>query len=340
MGRRTLVWLAPGQLAFVREVIAAAELELVGAGCPVRAQAGPVASDLATTCIDDLRSALLSLDADLAFLAAPGAFGTSPEDAKAALAFGARKGLVATMEPIPASALDLTSGGWATTRALDSIRLCPLARLSAPFRAAHESLDAFGRVRTLTVEAWCSPREGSLGARLFSAIELILHVMGEPESVDAAFVPPDLDRAVRPTPGDTLRDLHGDITASLRFGDGRAANLVASDHAGRWNRTATLLGPGGRLRVFDDGFEWIGADGKKKDESRPAGSRRGVEGAHAVAALKESLDRVLDRSMPGEPPGDHAAVLAIGQAILLSARTGQHESPGTIRRMTGLPQRD
>ncbi len=336
MGRRTLAWLNPSQLAFVRDVAAAADLQLVGAGCPVRAQSGAVASELDVPCIDDLRDALHSFEADLAFLAAAGSFGTSPDDAKAALAFGARRGVVATMEPIPASALDLASGGWAASRALDFVHHCPLARLSAPFRAAHEVLAAFGRVRTLTVEAWCSPREGSLGARLFSAIELILHVMGEPETVDAAFVPPDIDRPVRPLPGDTLRDLHGDITASLRFSDGRAANLVASDHAGRWNRTATLLGPGGRLRVFDDGFEWIGQDGKKADESRPAGARRGVEGVHAVAALKESLERILDPGPTPEPPADHAGVLAIGQAILLSARTGQPESPATIRRMTGL----
>src|SRR5690606_29923013 len=124
--------------------------------------------------------------------------------------------------------------------------------------------------------------------------------------------------------------------ASLRFDDGRTASLVASDHAGRWNRTVTLLGEGGRLRLFDDGFEWIDPGGEKVDSSR-ASTREapGAWGAHEVAAIADDLSRRLDPAIPAVGPVDHASVLALCQATLLSARTGQCESPASIHRMTG-----
>jgi hypothetical protein len=136
--------------------------------------------------------------------------------------------------------------------------------------------------------------------------------------------------------GESLRGLSGDLTATLRFADGRAAGLVASDQGGRWNRTVSLVGAGGRLRIFDDGFEWIGPDGRKLDESRPSERVRGEEPvSHAAAAIAEGIARLLDVGIPEGGPLDHATVLAMSQAVLLSARTSEPESPGTIRHMVG-----
>ena len=51
--------------------------------------------------------------------------------------------------------------------------------------------------------------------------------------------------------------------------------------------------------------------------------------------VAESLARLLDPGIPDPGPADHATLLAMGQAALLSARTGQAESPATIKHMVG-----
>jgi len=341
--RRVAVWLAPEQVPLVQQVARVAELTLVAAGSPARGQSGAVAGTLESKPFDDLRAMLATAPADLVWIASPDSFGagSSQDDAMALQAAHARGVKIATLEPIPARALDLVSGGWTSTddgaRPVDVIRLCPLTRLSAPFREAADVIESFGHIRTVSVEAWCRPSEGSLGARMYGALELILALMGEPETIDAAFVSPTHGRGVHALPGESFRDLHGDLTANMRFADGRSAGVVASDQGGRWNRTATFLGPGGRFRVFDDGFEWIGPDGAKVDESRPVDRTRGKEPqlSHAVAAIADSLQRMLDVSVPDPGPADHATILAMGQAALLSARTGQAESPATIKHMVG-----
>jgi hypothetical protein len=336
-----IAWLAEPQVALVRDVAEHAGVAIVGAGSPVRGQAAAVAKALGAEPHDDLRATIASADADLALIASPGAFGErAPEDTAAILAARARGMRIASLEPIPSSALDLASGAWRSQSGVDpvdSVRFRPLARLSRSYREAMEVQESFGPVCTLTVAAWCKPDEGSLGARIYSALDLVLAILGEPETIDAAYVATHVAQGLNPLPGETLRDLHGDIAATLRFADGRAANVVASDRAGRWNREITMLGEGGRLRIFDDGFEWISPTGEKIDHSRSSRAKRGEVPAvtHAVVAIAEAVGRLVDPAIPPEGAHDHATVLAMAQAALLSATTGQAESPGTIRRLVG-----
>ncbi len=343
MDRTVAAWLGPEQVSLLRHAARVAELKVVAAGSPARGQTGGVAEELRAQPVGDLRAMLTSTEAKLILIAAPEQFGAGPDpaDAAAIRAAHARGAKIAVLEPVPAAALDLVSGGWTESgpgpRAVDVIRFCPLARLSGAFRGAADVLGSFGHIRTVHVESWSTPAEGSLGARLYGALELVLSLLGEPESIDAAYVEPNHGRALHALPGETLRGLHGDITANLRFSDGRAAGIAVSNQAGRWNRTTTLLGSGGRLRVYDDGFEWVASDGKKADEMRQPGRKRGgdPEIPHSAAALAESLGRLLDPGSPDPGPADHATLLAMGQAALLSARTGQAESPATIKHMVG-----
>ncbi|MBK7405504.1 MAG: hypothetical protein IPJ41_12955 [Phycisphaerales bacterium] len=338
-GRRIVVWCDEDRAEFVRGIARAADLSVVGAGCETKGRSAGLASVFGCPPVDDLRSALTEGDCDLVLIASAGGFGgaSSPGDAAGVLTARQRGVRVVTLEPVPASALEL-SGAWSSVgaggvRAVDAARFVPLARTSRSFRDASEVLEMFGRARTLVVEALCRPEEGSLGARLFSAVEVLVWLMGEPESVDAAFAAPKRGLLV-PLPGESLRDAHGDVTANFRFADGRAAALVASDQSGRWSRSTTLLGDGGRLRVFDDGFEWVSAAGERVDSARQT-KRRGEthEVPRSVEALAESITRLLDPAIPEEGPLDHRTVLAVCQAALLSARTGSAESPSTIRRM-------
>ncbi|MFM9996208.1 MAG: hypothetical protein ACKVU4_10445 [Phycisphaerales bacterium] len=342
--RRAIVWLAPGHLPLVRDAARAAELTIVAVGTPERGQAGRLATELASGSStpeprDDLRATLASSDADLAWIAAPGAFGTGgSDDAAAILAAHGRGMRIAAFEPIPASASDLAPGAWTdgTPCAMNIPRVIPgwPAALPPP-----ETIAALGAVRALALEWWGGPGDGSLTARVYGAMEAVRRIIGEPESVDAACVGPDHGRGVHALPGETLRDLHGDMTANLRFSDGRAATIAVSDRAGRWERSLALLGPGGRVRVHDDAFEWIGPDGATLDESATR-TRRKKAGddaprpSPAAAAVAAALTAVLT-PRSDEPPTDTISILAMCHAALLSCRTGQPESPATIRRIAG-----
>lgn len=231
-----------------------------------------------------------------------------------------------------AAALE-TQGGWAA--------FCSPLRLAARVREAWELLEHFGPALTCVVECFGSPLHGTLGARVFDAADLIVSLMGQPETIDAAYVWPTRGRGVHPVPSDRLRGLDGNITANLRFADGRSGAIVASGRAGRWSRTVTLISEKGRLRIDDRGFEWIGLEGESVDITggaggvRVAGNARASEpnGDDAIDAVAEFLMRALDPRIGASIPTDYRAVLATTGAALLSVRTGEAESPATIARM-------
>lgn len=332
-----VAWLAESQLDLVKAIADRCALHVIGAGSPYRGESTPVAKAFDAEPLGDLRAAIAATDADVVLIADPGDFGQrAGEDVAAIHAARGRGVRLASLEPIPPSALDLASAGWRTQSGadpVDAVRFCGLARLSRPFREAKEVLESFGQVRSLSVAAYCTPDEGTLGARLYSAMELILSLLGEAETIDGVYVAPDFRQGLTALPGESLRHLRGDMNGVLRFADGRCASVSASDHAGRWNRQITLLGEGGRLRIYDDGFEWIGADGVKVDQARPPERQRGDAFCHSIDALGEAISRLFDQAIPDDGAPDHGAVLAMTQAALLSARTGQPESPGTIRRL-------
>ncbi|MFG0284021.1 MAG: hypothetical protein ACF8R7_06320 [Phycisphaerales bacterium JB039] len=335
--RAVILWLTTDQLALARQVCALAQMRPVGAGSPQRGQGSAVAAELETRHLDDLRAALAGEEARLFWLLAPGAFGAGDsEDAAALLAARARGAIITSLEPIPAAATDLASGWLSQSgplRPADCAACGPRLRLSQPLRDAAEVLESFGDIRSAMVESWRRPSQGTLGAQVYDALDLLCALLGEPETVDAAYVGAGPGRA-RP-PADSLRDFRGDLTASLRFADGRTASVVASDHAGRWNRTVTLLGQRGRLRIFDDGFEWIDPAGEKVDASRRSTREAPPKTTHDVAAMVDDITRRLDPAIPPPGPVDHRTVMSLCQATLLSARTGQCESPASIRQMTG-----
>jgi len=356
-----ILWLHPDQLELAKAVAREAHLDVIGVGSPARGQAGGLANAFDCKVIEDLRAELATQiaagelrTADLLWLLSPGDLAIDPagQDAKALIAAHTAGIRILSSEPLPATALDLGAGLWSSDQTsaglASAVRFFPLARYSETFRAAAEVLESLGPVRTAWVEFWSGPRECSLGAALFAAMDLLHAVMGEPGAIDASYVGVAARTGGPVQPGETLRELHGDLTANLRFSDGRAAALVLSDQAGGWSRSVTLIGQGGRVRLFDEGFEWIGADGQTIDEHRtPARAPAQAQAAgsdlfsgrpkatRAVSTIAAGLVRLADVSIPGAPPAELLPVLAMAQAALLSARTGQAESPATVRRMAG-----
>ena len=70
--------------------------------------------------------------------------------------------------------------------------------------------------------------------KAFRFREAFLSLLGEPETIDAAYIAPGHGKGVHALPGESLRGLEGDLTANLRFADGRAAGLAVSNQGARW----------------------------------------------------------------------------------------------------------
>lgn len=356
------VWLDLNQVELVRAAMQGSGLVLVGAGCTQLGRAAEVAEALGTRPLEDLRGALTTSDADVVLLASCGDFGAAGEGAsgtrRGAAGIGAddlavladrraRGGVILTMEPMPASALQLSAPALAAgEHAVEAgsaavapatgfgsgewVTVAPLLRRAGVMRTASDVLSHLGQLHTVTAEFFAGPAEGSLGARLFDAIDLVTSLLGDAETVDAMYVWPGRGKIVHPVVGESLRDLAGVITANLRFPDGRAAAIACGDHSvgcGRWSRRVTLIGEAGRVSLTDAGFEFVSADGATVDRSE----HRAVG---LSDLLREQLMAAVDPRSPAVPPTAWTRVLTTAGATLLSARTGEAESPETILRMT------
>lgn len=360
-GTRALVWMLPEQAGLVRGICESVGVTIshVGDASGSRGRGADLAAEFAAEKIDDLRRALATEDVELVLLAA----GTRFEDAGAIRECAARGTRVVTLEPLPAGVLEvLEPTGDGPTNAGDEgmglslgpepmdepgidgssarewASFVPLARHAPVMRGALDVIQQLGGLRMVSVQAWSGPGQGSLGARLYDAIECVTWLLGQPETIDAALVSASIGQMPGATASPSLRELEGDISATLRYSGGTAAAIAASSQAGRWSRTITLVGERGRVRIFDDGLEWIDADGKIVEASRDSTRIRGAAQsepmlAQAVRVVAEQVSRLLDPSRPVEPPSNVLSVLATAGAALLSARTGQGESPDVMLRM-------
>ncbi len=333
---RTIVWLRPDQTRLISDVALLAGLTITQAGTSEKGQSQAIADDLKTEACQDIRAAIAQADAELILLADQYDLWSEPADI-ATLPHAHAKGLtIATLEPIPANALDLFSNGWLRISAgkppVDAINFIPRDRLSKVITPIFEMLESFKTIRSLSIELLGAPHQGSLAARLLNAMDLIYSIMGEPEHIDAACVSPITARGLHALPGQSLRDLHGDLTINARFSDGRAATCHLSDMAGAFSRRLTLLGDAGRLTLSDQDLLWIDPSGKTiEHQSHTPGSHTITD--RAVHAIAQALSQVVSPSTSPASPLNHEALYSMCQAALLSTRTGQCESPDTIRRM-------
>ncbi|MCB9845333.1 MAG: hypothetical protein H6811_05040 [Phycisphaeraceae bacterium] len=345
VGVRTCLWLREDQASLARRLVDLASLEPVLAGSPRHARSRAVADALGIPAADDLRGVLTSADVDAVILLATEglAIDDAASDVTAIAAAHARGVRLVSLEPVPASALEFASSAWSRWRqaalgATEPVQFVPRLRVGEAFVGAAEVLESFGPPRTLSIEAMAPPQAGSLGARLFSSLDLALGAMGEPETIDASYAPAQRAGSLVPQAGDSLRDLEGEMLALLRYEDGRHASIIASNVAGGWRRRVTMLGAEGRIDLDDRHWVWTNASGQAVDGGGRRDASDGVERnengeALAAEAITDHLRRVFRRD-PGESPIDLSTLLATAQAALLSARTGQPERPATIRRMT------
>lgn len=332
----TLCWLRADQVSLVRAIAQRANLRIVAAGTEDRGRSAAVAAELHpdARAENDLRAALSSTDAALVLLADAGDFGEQAADASAVAAARTRGAMICSLEPIPPSVSVTSASEWAQSVAAAPLH-AQVVNLASPesnaaMREARHALEGFGAMTALAVSVTAGTEAGSLGARLYAAMDLIFMFAGQPEVISAQVVQPRAHRGAR---FEKLAQMHGTLTASLRFADQRAAAILASNQNGPWHHGVTILGEGGRLRVWDEGFVWTDPSGKIVDEHRadaPAGAEP------APVGLSQRLRSALEAP---RPRAHNATVLAMAETAMLSARTGNAESPSTFLRVAGTPDR-
>jgi predicted dehydrogenase len=341
-GKRAILWLERAQEDFALALLQAtglvpSSIGVADASSRGRAEALSGAFPDAEQATDP-RQALATTEADLALFLTPTGARDALDDASV-LASAVERGLkLATLEPTPASALDFARFEKLLGQD-EPVRVIPALTRAPVFTHALDLLEQVGPVRTLSVATRCARGQGSLFARLFDAMDIVLSLLGEPETIDAAVCGPVVPGRVHLAPGDSLRDLRGDLTANLRYAGACAASLSLSDNAGRWFRGVTLVGHGGCLRFDDTSYEFIDPSGKTVDSSA-ASDRRGRKNpgaAHdlAASACAQQIHAMFDLHAPRSAPRKTSTVLAMAEAALLSARTGTPESPGSVLRMAG-----
>ena len=367
--RRSVLWHTPEQTPLFRRLARLAQLEVVAVGSPDATQATGLAQEWGGQAqpLTDLRAAIATAQrGTLVLIGDPGAFGAP------ARSVGDRSGTatrldveeldsaeqrgvkVASLEPIPAAltqfaeaGVKLAGGGVVaggpgvetapSHGARDWALMAPLSRFARPVRELLETLPTIGAPRALSVHTFGTPAHGSLGARMFDAADLAVLLMGPalPEAVHAIYTSPAPGvRGIHsaPPPPDHIRGLDGDLTASMRFDGNKAATVTASNRAGSHALTLTLLTDNAtvsiradRLTVHHHGEGVIPVAPAARPDEDPF-----------VEALATQVVRYLESGVGLAGQVDFAATLALCQAALLSARTGEPESPATMRRLAGL----
>jgi len=309
--------------------------------------------------ISDLRAAIATAQrGTLVLIADPGTFGApaaaSTERAATRLDVEEldnaddRGVKIATLEPIPAALTQLAEAGVRVGassgrvggaqghggRAGDWALLAPLSRFARPVRELVELLPVIGTPRALSIHALGAPEHGSLGARLFDAADLSLLLLGPAEGVHAVFTAPASPaRGIHaaPPPPDHIRGLDGDVSISLRFDGNRAATITASNRAGSHAFALRLLTDRATVTIGADHLT-VHHHGEGVIPVAPAAR---PDEDPFIDALTAQLTRYVESGVGLAGQVDFSATLALCQAALLSARTGEAESPGTMLRLAG-----
>lgn len=356
----TIAWLEAGQIPLLRQIAEATGLAIVAAGGPEATAGQSVAQSLSAKPIGDLRSAIATATSGLIFIGAPGTFAsagtTSRSDAEELDAARDRGVKIISLEPLPASLVQLSeighAGGAASATAGLPGAWCehgPILRLAQRMQELPELLAHIGPVRSAHLCVMGTRATGSLGARLVDAVDLAHTLVGVPSSVFASFTGASTSVSgiggaspLHILPGQTLRDLHGDIAMTFRTPTGQGVSILVSDQAARFGVQLTVIGAAGRLSIIDDHLHWLTPDGQVAESASEGGDwvpwgkvDHADPSAFYVRLLSRQLDQYLSSGAGLSARIDYPRVLATAQAALLSARTGEAESPATMLRLAG-----
>ena len=313
---RILAWAAPNQAQLIQETARSTGAQVVAIASPTPQGAPELSKALDTRRVEDLRNAIHQGEFDVLWLAAP-----EPASAEVRRLIRELKVRTVSCEPQVGDIGELLAdpqGGIGTS-------VVPLMRRSPGYRAAAQTIPQFGEAQCVNVFFRSGPGQGTLFARLYDAMDVLLDLCGEIETINAGLAGP-----LANVP-DNLHGLRGHMSGNLRFKPNRCACVALSDGAGTWFRGVTVLGEGGCLRISDAGFEWIGPDGRVLDQhqSEKANILPGELIGMQIRRLQEGLDS-------GEQP-DNISLMSMCESARLSCLTGQDEAPAKLAEMMSRP---
>lgn len=324
---RVAIWCEP-----LYAPLAGAVLDLMGGSVRIAGVGGEssqavdeLARRYETQATDDARRLLLDHDSGSVLLLT-----REPPVERELLMSVCEQSLVLALEPLAASVREASALGLAD-HAAERKRIAAERVISIPqftespgYLRTADAAEALGQVRGVAVESIGREGRGSLFARLYDAWVAVLSLVDTPLSIDASLAG-TLD------PRDDLRSLAGTLCAHARTAGGVTVGAIVSDRGGREGRRIQTLGDDRQLTVDDTAYELTAGDGQTIDAH--AGDAKHSTLADLIAA---QWLRTLERGQAGPapvPPPRRVASLACCEACLLSARTGQAESPRRVLEM-------
>lgn len=318
-----IVWADPGQEALLRECTLCDGLVITSIGSSVPEAAADYAKQLGAERFGDLRHALSEYDADAVWLV-----GVMEVDPDVMRLIADRDICAFTTHPQPSSLSEFLAS---PEEIIAAMRFVPLMRRSPGFRAANECIADFGEISAVSVSFRSGPAHGSVFARLFDAMDVVNHLCGSVDVLDAALAGAGVTGGFVP---ETLGELCGHMTINLRFPENRCACVAVSDGAGSWFRGVTLLGESGCIRISDGDFQWIDPAGRVVDSYSHEHTL--TPGELTAMQIERSLAK-LDTGEAPQTPEHIARLLAVCESARLSCRTGHGEAPRKLLEMRSRP---
>ncbi len=316
-----------------------ATAELAGSGVITVAAAGhdsmALARDLAdrfeTTAFDDLRQLLVTTEPDMVIV---------ERQEHVALEFIQRLiadkiGVFSVGPPVISLAEAQTLAAMLEPRT-HLLYIWPCTACDALFQAMLSG-DQFIRPLRFAVGQWMAPNHAvaraleqqshdsvrSLLVLAWDALRTIIDLFGLPESLYAVL------SGTAPNPGG-FADITGDATISLRLSDEALCGLALSDRDPQRQSRLTLWGQSGTL-------QWGGRGHGLPDSARRDAQQHAASAASDREALEHLQQFVAHLQAPVSPtrgwPHYLEETAASVEAMLVSNRTGQSESPERLRKL-------
>jgi hypothetical protein len=318
-----LIWADASRVGLVRQVLERMDtVKVLTVGGPSKGAVSELASELEVPAEDDLRQMLLGAGGEGgvdSLMVATGE-GLSGKALQQARDLGVP---VLALEPVAAHQDDVVesevSGG------AFQVMTAPWLRMSPGWKAAANPQEALGQIQALQIGVLAPSGVCSLYARLYDAMDMAIHLLGLPETIDAALTGPLSE------PPERLRGLTGHLTAHLRFTTDASAALTVSDRSPTWDRRLLALGSEGQIALGDTSYTLTNKDGQTLDALAPESDKKILTPADLIARLWNELHRGAVAPKPVDP----RQIIACCDAALLSCRTAQLESPATMLRLGG-----
>jgi predicted dehydrogenase len=310
-------WVGEALLPAFRAMAADERLAIVAMG-GTSAAVRDLAAALEVPHHDDPRQLAGTPDVDAVVLMDPER--RIPAEELAAVMSAAQHRPLLTMTPRPGDPTSFSEGASTSAGSLLPLPV-PWFRGLRRGRRLLEAADTFGAPASASVEVTGPGPGGLLATRLLDAFDLLAAWFGLPAFVEAC--------GVRPTSG-------GDGTPTrlfviARYPDGRAASVDVGADGGRHHRSIALHGEAGRLHMTDHGIDWSDSEGCSIEFEAP----RPPTENDLAEDLAESIEAIVRGLVPIRPTEATMELLAVCEACMLSARTGEPEAIDRVRRMMG-----